>query len=254
MKEIISKFLAPVFFILLGLLIVIVGTQQGQNGMVLIGGGAFALTGVVALFNALGFINKMISIVIIVVMIGVTGILGFMNYRSIKAPIEYNKKKDKIYAGVVQRLKDIREAQIAYKKEYGEYTSSFDTLIHFIKHDSIKTVKMTGFVPDGKTEAQALADGDISRDTVKLPAYDNIYTKEYVDMRYKVIPLVPDSLPFVPYGKGSTYEMETNKIMRNSMLVPVIEIRDSKPFDPNEPMIVGSLDEPRTSGNWKEER
>ena len=47
-------------------------------------------------------------------------------------PIDFNKVRDQRYAKVINRLKEIRKAQIAYKDVNGKYSKSFDTLIKFI--------------------------------------------------------------------------------------------------------------------------
>jgi len=33
--------------------------------------------------------------------------------------------------------------------------------------------------------------------------------------------------------------------------VPVFQATDSKPFDPRDPMQVGSMSDPKTNGNWE---
>lgn len=47
-------------------------------------------------------------------------------------PIDFNKVRDQRYAKVINRLKEIRKAQIAYKDVNGKYSKNFDTLIKFI--------------------------------------------------------------------------------------------------------------------------
>ena len=80
-----------------------------------------------------------------------------------------------MYKRQIQRLKDIRTAQDAYKSIHGVYTSSFDTLIHFVKYDSLKTVRAIGELSDdqleqGMTEQEALRKGIIIRDTIRISA------------------------------------------------------------------------------------
>lgn len=253
MKESISKFAAPAAFLFVGLAILITGAVQGQNSMVIIGGAVFTLIGVVSLLNAMAIIQNNLSRGVIAVMLLVSIILGYFNYTAIKKPIEFNEKKNEIYADVVQRLKDIREAQIAFKKKHGAYANSFDTLVDFLNNDSISVVSMTGFVPDTLTEAEALEQGIITRDTSNIPAFESVYHQEYLKTRKKDVALAADSLPKVPKS-DTTFAMSADMVERNNVLVPVFEVRDPKPFDPSEPMVVGSLDDPRTTGNWKEEK
>lgn len=57
---------------------------------------------------------------------------SYQIYNSIMGPIDFNKVRDQRYAKVINRLKEIRKAQIAYKDVNGKYSKSFDTLIKFI--------------------------------------------------------------------------------------------------------------------------
>ena len=47
-------------------------------------------------------------------------------------PINFNKVRDIRYSKVINRLKEIRKAQIAYKDVNGMYSNNFDSLIKFI--------------------------------------------------------------------------------------------------------------------------
>ena len=117
--------------------------------------------------------------------------LGYKCYESIKIPQQFKVIKEQRYARIADRLKDIRTAQEAYKGVYGKYTGSFDTLINFIKYDSVKVVRSIGSLSDedlekGITEAQAIKEGRIVRDTVKQGALETIFNKDNPidDLRY----------------------------------------------------------------------
>ena len=53
-------------------------------------------------------------------------------YSSINGPIKFNKVKNERYTQVINRLKDIRNAQIAHKDVTGLYANNFDSLVSFI--------------------------------------------------------------------------------------------------------------------------
>ena len=66
-----------------------------------------------------------------------------------------------------------------------------NTLINFIKYDSVKVVRSIGSLSDedlekGITEAQAIKEGRIVRDTVKQGVLETIFNKDYPidDLRY----------------------------------------------------------------------
>ena len=57
---------------------------------------------------------------------------GYKVYNSINGPIEFNKVKNERYLKVIDRLKDIRNSQIAYKSVNGSI-DNFDTLVNFVE-------------------------------------------------------------------------------------------------------------------------
>ena len=147
-------------------------------------------------------------------------VLGYLCYQSIMTPQRFQTIKEQRYLRIIQRLKDIRTAQEAYKDTYGQYTGSFDTLIHFIKYDSIKVVRSIGSLSDedlenGITEAQAIKEGKIIRDTVKASALENIFNKDYAI----------DDIRYVPFTKRKhQFKMGATKIWTDSGIeVPTFE-------------------------------
>ena len=131
------------------------------------------------------------KLIIQIILAGIIIFLGYKCYESIKIPQQFKVIKEQRYARIADRLKDIRTAQETYKGVYGKYTGSFDTLINFIKYDSVKVVRSIGSLSDedlekGITEAQAIKEGRIVRDTVKQGALETIFNKDYPidDLRY----------------------------------------------------------------------
>ena len=59
-------------------------------------------------------------------------VLVYQIYQSINSPIKFNQVKNERYLKVIDRLKDIRNAQVAFKSVNGIYSSSFDELIKFV--------------------------------------------------------------------------------------------------------------------------
>lgn len=131
------------------------------------------------------------KLIIQIILAGIIIFLGYQCYNSIMIPQRFTELKKARYDRIIQRLKDIRTAQDAYKGVYGRYTGSFDSLIHFIKFDSVKVVRSIGSLSDddlekGVTEAQAIKEGKIIRDTIKVSALENVFSADYPidDLRY----------------------------------------------------------------------
>ena len=160
------------------------------------------------------------KLIIQIVLAGIIIFLGYKCYQSIMVPQRSQVIKNHRYELITQRLKDIRTAQEAFKEVYGKYTPSFDTLINFIKYDSIKVVRSIGSLSDddlekGITEAQAIKEGKIIRDTVKVAAAGNVFPKEFE----------VDEIRYVPFTKRQhQFKMGSTTIWTDSGIeVPVFE-------------------------------
>ncbi|HOP04359.1 MAG TPA: hypothetical protein PL017_07785 [Tenuifilaceae bacterium] len=119
--------------------------------------------------------------------------LTYFVVESIMKPIRFNKEMDKRYEKTIQRLIDIRTAQIAYRTENSKFTGSFDTLINFVKYDSFRVVKQIGSMDD----SVAVALGKVFRDTIRISVLDSLFKKGY--------PV--DSLRYVPYVGEHEFEL-----------------------------------------------
>ena len=188
--------------------------------------------------------KKLIQIGLFIVII----VLAYFLYASIEEPIAFQKEKARRYEKVIQRLKDIRTAELAYKDVYGKFTGNFDSLITFVKYDSIPIIKKIGEIPDNLldslTEADAVKLGMITRDTIKISVLDTIFSKDYII----------DSLKYVPFTHGTAiFRLGAGIVETGSKVkVNVFEAVDTKPFDPNDTLRVGSLTEAtNNAGNWE---
>ncbi len=131
-------------------------------------------------------------------------VLSYFLYESIMTPIRFNHEKDKRYNKTIERLKDIRTAQLAYRSENDKFTGSFDSLIYFVKNDSFKVVRQIGSLDD----SVAVAKGLVFRDTIKIRVLDSIFPKNY--------PV--DSLRVVPFTGGKEFEMGAGLLKTGSGL------------------------------------
>ena len=115
-------------------------------------------------------------------------VLGYMLYESVRQPIRFQQEQRARYNRTIDRLRDIRRAQLAYRSMYGEFTGSFDTLINFIKTDSFRVVMAIGDADD----EEAVAAQRIIRDTIRVSVRDSLFPRH----------LSVDSLRYVPYTGG----------------------------------------------------
>ncbi len=245
----VSQHIFPVLLIVAGLVLLFSGTQQ--NWMFKLGGAVIALTGVISALNIAGFISKGVGLVIMVVMILGSAAMGYLDYVSIDSEIQYIKKKDMIASEVIQRLKDIRTAQVAYNEANGKYTSHWDTLQHFVMSGKVPIIQAYGERPDTLTEVQALELGLIVRDTV----YESVLEREFLNpnsQRQRNYPLRIDSLRYVPHSGRTVFELDAGFITDASgRRSAVFMARDPKPFA-GDALQVGDMERVSISGNWVE--
>ncbi len=151
--------------------------------------------------------NKTVGIIIKIALLGVIVALAYLIVVGINKPIEFEEQRVLRFNQTINRLKDVRTAQVAYKEVTGFYTPDFDTLIDFIKKEDIRVVRAIGFVPDSLTEAEALKLGVVSRDTFYVPIIDSLFKH----IRYPI-----DSMAYTPAGKRTRFLMDTAAVMTGS--------------------------------------
>lgn len=70
--------------------------------------------------------------------------LVYLIVESVMEPIRFNEQKEAREEVAIQRLKDIRDLQVAFKSETGHFTSSIDSLKDFYNNGTIKVVMQIG--------------------------------------------------------------------------------------------------------------
>lgn len=148
-------------------------------------------------------------------------VLAYFIYKGIETPIEFDKQKAVRYEKVVHKLIDIRNAQVAYRQVNGKYTDNFDTLIYFVKNDSLSIIRAIGSLSDslieaGWTEEMGIKKGIIIREATKIAVKDSLFKNNY--------PI--DSLRYIPYSNGVEFEMAAGEIETGSkVIVKVFEAK-----------------------------
>ena len=184
--------------------------------------------------------KKVISIVLSLVIIG----LGYYLVKIIKDPIDFMAAKEVRYAAVVQNLKDIRTAQIAYKTVHDKFTNNFDSLIAFVKNDSMSIVKINSKIIDDTTTI-------LIKDTSYQPVLTSIFNTDYPT----------DSLCYVPFSKHTRFELDAGQIRKgnvpfqvflasasNTVILVGLDPRHYRKLDD---LHVGSMTEATYAGNWE---
>ena len=206
---------------------------------------------------------------ITLILIPINIILAFYVYNSITSEVEFNKQAKERIAENVQKLKDLRTLQIAYKREHDTFADNFSSLLNFLENDSTTIVKSVGETPDTLindqqiTDEQALEMGLISRDTFFVSASESVFNEAYIKNRDNKYPLDLDLLSIIPHTERQ-YNIDANVIEKGKVAVQVFEISatykdvfngldaENKKYDLNNLLKVGSMTEASLNGNWGE--
>jgi hypothetical protein len=142
-------------------------------------------------------------------------ILVYFLVNGISEPVTFEQARAFRYDRVVERLKDIRDVEVAYKSRYGVFTGSFDTLINFYNTGDIKILRQMGSTDDSLAVARNL----VRRDTVTIPVRENIKLRS-------VHSIFADSLRYVPVV-GGEFELQAAVKKVSGVNVPLFEARVS---------------------------
>ena len=192
-------------------------------------------------------------------------ILVFQIYNSIDAPIEFNKVKNERYQKVIERLKDIRNAQVAFKSVNGIYSDNFDSLVNFIETGQFTIIEKRD---SSYMQYDRVYRIDMLREVIVVDTLGFVSVKDSLfknDNRYKDLALVPIN------GIDEKFSIKADIIDKNGYNVPVFEVKVSKDvilFDQNKDLlmqeketvsvdgvngpalVLGSLEDVSTNGNW----
>jgi hypothetical protein len=187
-------------------------------------------------------------------------------YDAISGPIRFNQVKNERYAKVIDRMKDIRKAQIAHKDVKGVYANNFDSLVKFIGEGIFTLVEKRD---SSSLEYDRTYRIDMLREVVVIdtlgfvPVKDSLFREsdQYKQMAFVPIQGIQDSM----------FKIKAEVINKNGYKVPVFEVKISKNtllFDQNEDfvkqenetvsvdgvngpeIVLGSLTNVSTNGNW----
>jgi hypothetical protein len=153
------------------------------------------------------------KVVIQVILLVAICVVAYFVYESVQKPLRFNTEQKRRYDVTIQRLKDIRTAQTAFRSEHKKYTGSFDTLIDFLKTGKFKVVMQIGDEDDSAT----MKSGKIIRDTIKVSVLDSLFKKGYA----------VDSIRYVPFTENVQFELGTANLEAGKVIVNVFEAKIS---------------------------
>ncbi len=212
----------------------------------------------------MGFISKYMRVIKAVLWL----LIIFFSYQvitSINAPIKFNEVKNVRYLKVIDKLKDIRNAQLAYKSVNGSYADNFEGLIKFV---DTAQYTLTQKRDSSYLQYDRIYRIDMLREVVVIDTLGFASVKDSLfgnSIRYKNMAQVPID------GVDATFSIKSDMIKKGDYDVHVFEVRVSKDvilFDQNKDLlkqekalmsvdgvngpdlVLGSMTEVSTNGNW----
>jgi len=194
------------------------------------------------------------KIAINVILVALIIFLGYLLYTNIEEPIKFKDEKRKRENAVIDKLKDVRQAQEHYRSITGSFADNFDSLAHVLKTGAFMIVNVQGDPDDPNFDIS-----QITYDTSYFPAIDSI----------RSLGLNVDSLRYVPYApEGTTFDIKADTIEYQKTTVHVVEVgtriktfmgeygdvrfaKYDKFYDPNGRLKFGDMNTPNTAGNWE---
>ena len=178
-------------------------------------------------------------------------VLAFYLVNSIKFSIDEEARITTAESKVINKLKLIREAQIAFQSVNGEYANHWDSLLNFIEKGEIFLIQ--------RREETVLLDYGAEETTLYLDTLESISVLDSIFSPYPNFDA--QSLVYVPGYDNVKFEFWASKIEKGGVEVDVVEVRNPKPFDPdrkeeneaniNKPLRFGSRTSITTAGNWE---
>ncbi len=227
-----------------------------------------------------GIVRKIVCVLLLFVIAG----LVYACIKSVMQPINFNKQKDYRESVGIQRMKDLRTLQEAFKSVNGHFTSSADSLVDFYKNGKMEVVMQIGSNDDSvavvNTEKLKKAKKGITPEqmyelyksgqhlvfsiTSKVNVKDTLFNNRNN--------FLIDSLKYIPFSKGDTIIMESVVKEVSGVKVPLFEAKmpyksllkgldnqlrinldsDRKAMNRYEGLQVGSISAPNNNaGNWE---
>lgn len=212
-------------------------------------------------------------------------VLVVLIVNSIMQPVKFNKETEARKVVAVQRLKDIRTLQVAFKGVNNRFSPTVDSLIDFYNNGQMIVVMQIGSADDSLAMAHTQKVKAANRKITAQELY-RMYEQGDKNLVFSIENKIPvkesvftdrtdfcvDSLKYIPFSGGDEVIMESAMKMVSGVNVPLFEAKmpyksllkglnnqlrinlDAQQKDMNryEGLQVGSISAPNNNaGNWE---
>ncbi|MGM9739914.1 MAG: hypothetical protein ACI3ZP_04855 [Candidatus Cryptobacteroides sp.] len=228
-----------------------------------------------------GIVKKIVSVLLLFVIAG----LVYVIVQSVMQPVNFNKQMEYRKGVGVQRMKDLRTLQEAYKSVYGRFSQSADSLADFYKNGQMEVLMQIG----SNDDSVAVANTEKLKKSFRGKLTPEMMYKLYQEGQNLVFSISSkinvrdtifksrtdfniDSLRYIPFSQGDTIQMEAIIKEVSGVKVPLFEARmpyksllkgldnqlrinldaDCRASNRYEGLQVGSISAPNNNaGNWE---
>lgn len=147
--------------------------------------------------------------------------LFYVIYYQISTPVRFDTEVRQRKNEVIDRIKDIRTAQRAFKVKYNRFTASFDSLETFVLTDSLELERRIVSQDDIKALDRHKKSGRKNVERFKVAVMDTIFSPKKISIDQV------RHLRYIPHTDNKTqFIMETGFIKtQTNRLIPVVEVR-----------------------------
>ncbi|WP_416442814.1 hypothetical protein ACH3O9_18175 [Leeuwenhoekiella sp. A16] len=197
----------------------------------------------------------------------VIGVLGYLVFNSVYGEVKFNELKVVRYQKAIEKLKDIRSSQLAYKQVTGKFAKNFDDLVRFIDTAEFTLTARRDTLVLDEEQTRAYGVDTMKEETIiDTLGYASIKDSLFGNTdRYKTMMKVPVK------GIDANFEMDAGTVSKNDINIPVFEAKvakdvllhdQPKDFISKEKQVisvdgvngaylsVGSMTDVKTGGNW----
>jgi len=214
------------------------------------------------------FVPKGLKPVIHIVLWVMIIFLGYLTFNSVYGEIKFNELKNERYKLVIKKLKDIRDAELAHRTVTGQFTDNFDNLVRFIDTAHFTIVERRDSTVIDAELTKRFGGVETTKDIVVIDTLGTVAVKDSLfgsDTRYKTMMNLPKNIG----PEGAKFQLKAGRLAESG--IPVFEAYVDKALvlqdqDKNlvakeeevmsvdgvrgSTIVVGSMEEVYTKGNW----
>jgi len=191
--------------------------------------------------------KKLPKVLLEILLLIVCALLVVAIVKSVMKPVNFNKQKDYRESIAIQRLKDIRSLQVAYKTVNGKFCGTIDSLKLFYENGTMPIVMQVGSMDDSVavTHTEAVKKAHKGKMTPqdwlnlymagdknlvfsvesKMPVKDTLFASRVKDNVNDKDYFNIDSLKYIPFSGGEEVIMESVVKQVSGVPVPLFEAK-----------------------------